>query len=91
MENLLDDRPQVIALLDRLDLGLVQRAADNQPHGAAVGDQPFDPSARQCQGFGAEIAGHAVVSKSALEGRDVEQRDQVSVLMAVAGFPDERG
>ena len=88
---LLDDRPQVVALLDRLDLGLVERAADDQPHDAAVGDEPFDSSARQGQGVGAEIAGHAVVSNSALEGRDVEQRNQVAVLVAVAGFPDERG
>src|SRR5208337_610276 len=85
-----DDRPQVIALLDRLDLGLVQRAADDQPHGAVVGDQPLDPPPRQGQGVSTEIAGRAVVSQSALERRDVEQRDQVAVLVAVAGFPGER-
>ena len=78
---------EVVAPLDRLDLVHVQRAAHDEPHLAAVGDQPFDAPGRQDQGVGREIAGRAVVLGGTRKGRNVEQPDKIAVLMAVAGLP----
>ena len=86
--QLLDDLlPQVISLVDRLDLVLVERAAHDEPHPAAVGDEVFNSTGGQGQGVGREVACHPVVLLGTAKGRDVEQGDQVAVIMAIAGFP----
>ena len=86
-----DQLAEVVAPLDGLDLIHVQGAADDEPHLAAVGDQPLDAPGRQDQGIGREVAGRPVVLGGARQGRDVEQADEVPVLVAVAGLPGVAG
>ncbi len=45
-----------------MDVGLVQLGADQQAHGAAVGDEPGHASGGHGQGAAAEEAGRAVVA-----------------------------
>ena len=84
---LLDLLAEVVALFDGLDLIDVQRAADDEPHLAAVGDQLFDAPSGQGQGIGREVAGRPVILDGTRQGRDVEQADEVAILVAVACLP----
>ena len=84
---LLDLFTEVVTPLHGLDLVDIQGAAHDEPHLAAVGDQPLDASGRQDQGIGREVARRAVVLDGTRQGRDVEQSDEVAVLVAVAGLP----
>ena len=82
--HLLPDR---FALLDRVDLGLVQRAADDEPHAAVVAHQSFDAACGEGERAGVEVAGQPVVALGVLKGRDVEPLDEIAVFGGVLQLP----
>ena len=56
-EVLLHLLPDRFALLDRVDLGLAQRAAHDEPHAAVVAHQTFDAACGEGERAGVEVAG----------------------------------
>jgi hypothetical protein len=82
-------RSPVVSLADGVLLGLLECAADDQPHPAVVGDERRDPARGERQRVGGKITGHAVVLNGAGEGRVVEQLDQVAIFVAITGAPLE--
>ena len=75
------------ALLDCVDLGLVQRAADDEPHAAVVAHQSFDAARGEGERAGVEVAGQPVVALGIREGRDVEPLDEIAVFRGVLQLP----
>ena len=82
-----DEIAKLLASLDRLDLGRLQRATHDQPHAAAVADQPFDTARRQRQGTGVEVPGQPIIALGILERGNVEQLDEIAVVRGVLEPP----
>ncbi len=83
----LDDVVQFLTTLDRLHLGLVQRAPDHEPHASAVSHQSLDSAHGQKQRGRGEVAGRPVVVLGTPERGHVERRREVAVLGRVAQPP----
>ena len=71
------------ALGDGVNLGLVERASDQEAHAAGVADKALDATGGEGQGPGAEIAGEPVVAGGAFQDGNVEAGDQVAVVRRV--------
>lgn len=72
---------------DGVDFGLVEGAADQQPHAAVVADQFLDAADGESQRLDLEVAGQAVVTDGAFEGGDVEALHQIAVIGRVFQLP----
>ena len=82
-----DEITKLLAFINRFDLGWLQRAADDQPHAAAVTDQPLDAARRKRQGAGIEVSGQPVIALGILQCGNVEQCDEIAVIRGVFELP----
>ena len=90
-QALLHEIAKRLAAFDRLDLGRLQRAAHDEPHPPGVAHQPFDAARGERKRPGVEVSGQPVVALGVFEHRDVEERDEVSVVGGVFELPGAVG
>ena len=82
-----DEVAKPLTFFDCLDLGRLQGAPRDEPHAAAVSDQPLDTAYGQRQGLSIEVSGQPVVALGVLERGDVEQLDEIAVIRSVFELP----
>ena len=82
-----DPLAKILAASDRVDFPLVEGAADEQPHPAAVSHEALDAARRKRQRGSVEKARQPVVAHRLEQRRNVESGDEIAVFGGVFEFP----